>query len=350
MKKPLRVLFYGMTHEHAPGKFESLRRMPDQFEIAAVVDDTPRGSPMYRDYPWKPSGCPVVSEAEAWSVPDIDVVFIEVTNCDLMEIAAECAHRGLPMHCDKPCGETMDAYRAVVEMCRTKNIPMQIGYMYRANPAVQFCWKAVREGWLGELRFVEADMNHAYNHDNYAEYISSFKGGILYNLGCHLVDMVAPMLDGMPRKVTTVLRPAPGDPKWAKSCGTALLEFPSADVLVRTSAQMPGGILCRRLRIDGSNGTIDLCPIERFDGERLKLSMTLQTPIGGYASGRHVVDFGVQTDRYAGQLAELSAIMRGETRFDILQFDRDVRVHELTLMMSERDACNCSSTVFNTSK
>ncbi len=333
MKRPLRVLFYGITHEHAPGKFESLRKIPDDFEIAAVVDDSPRKSPMYRDYPWEPSGCPVVSEAEAWSVPDIDVVFVETTNCDLMEIASECARRGLPMHCDKPCGETMEPYRSIVEMCRAKNLPMQIGYMYRANPAVKFCWNAVREGWLGEVRFVEADMNHAYNHDNYADYISSFKGGILYNLGCHLVDMVAPLVDGIPQRCTTVLRPAPGDPEGAKSCGVSLLEFEKADVVLRSSASMPGGILCRRLRIDGSNGTIDLCPIERFDGQRLTLAMTLQHPAGGYVLGRNEVDFGVQTDRYADQLKELAAIVRGEKANDPAQYDRDLRTHEITLAM-----------------
>ena len=336
MKRKLRVLFYGTTHEHAPGKFESLRKLPDDFEIAAVVDDAPRGSPMYRDYPWEPSGCPVVAEAEAWNVPDIDAVFVETTNCDLMEIAAACAARGLPMHCDKPCGEAMEPYRSIVETCRAKSIPMQIGYMYRANPAVRFCWSAVREGWLGEVRFVEADMNHAYNHDNYAEYISSFNGGILYNLGCHLVDMVAPMVEGSPRKCTTVLRNAPGDPEWAKSCGVSLMEFEKADVVLRSSASMPGGILCRRLRIDGSNGTIDLCPIERFDGERLTLVLTLQNPAGGYAAGRHVVDFGVQTDRYADQLKELAEIVRGERPNDPAQYDRDLRTHEITLKMIDK--------------
>ncbi len=334
MKSPLRVLFYGITHEHAPGKFESLRKLPDDFEIAAVVDDSPRGSPMYRDYPWTPTGCPVVSEAEAWHVPDIDVVFVEVTNCDLMEIAAECARRGLPMHCDKPCGEAMEPYRAIAEMCREKNVPMQIGYMYRANPAVQFCWNAVRKGWLGEVRFIEADMNHAYNHDNYAEYISTFRGGILHNLGCHLVDMVVPMVEGMPKNVHVVMRAAPGDPEWARSCGSVLLEFPFADVLIRTSASMPGGILCRRLRVDGSNGTIDLCPIERFDGRRLTLAMTLKEPVGGYAAGENVVDFGVQKDRYADQLKELAEIIRGERTNDPSQFERDMKTHAITLMMS----------------
>ena len=335
VKRPLRTLFYGVTHEHAPGKFETLRKMPEDFEIAAVVDDSPRGSPMYRDLPWEPTGCQVIPESEAWSVKGIDVVFVEVTNRDLMEVAAECARRGLPMHCDKPCGETMEPYTKVVATCRDAKIPMQIGYMYRANPAVRFCWKAVREGWLGEVRFVEADMNHAYNHDNYAEYISSFRGGILYSLGCHLVDMIEPMVTGMPRRVSTVLRPAPGDPEWAKSCGVSLIEFPHADVVIRTSSQMPGGILSRRLRIDGSNGTIDLCPIERFDGARLALSLSLQKPVGGYAAGRHVVDFGVQTDRYAGQLRELAAIVRGEAPLDVALFDRDMRTHELTLMMTE---------------
>ena len=332
MKKPLRALFYGQTHEHAPGKLETLKKIRDEYEIVAIVDDFPRRSPMYRDQKWDTADYPIVSESEAWKIPGIDVGFVEVTNCDLMEIAAKFAERGIPMHCDKPCGEDFDKYRRVVETCRAKNIPMQIGYMYRTNPALKFVWDFVRAGHLGEIGFIEADMNHAYNHDNYAEYISTFKGGILYNLGCHLVDMVAPMVEGMPRNVDTVLRPAPGDPEYAKSCGAALLEFPSADVLIRTSASMPGGILSRRLRVDGSNGTIDLCPIERFDGGRLKLSMTLRNPAGGYAAGLNEVDFGIQTDRYAGQLKELAEIVRGEKALDPAAFDRDLRTHELTLM------------------
>ena len=45
MKKPLRTLFYGMTHEHAPGKLETLKKLPDEFEVVAIVDDRPRKSP-----------------------------------------------------------------------------------------------------------------------------------------------------------------------------------------------------------------------------------------------------------------------------------------------------------------
>ena len=146
--------------------------------------------------------------------------------------------------------------------------------------------------------------------------------------------MVEPLVEGLPRGCRTVLRSAPFDAPGSKTCGVSLLEFPSADVVIRTSSQMPGGILHRRLRIDGSNGTIDLCPIERFDGERLKLVMTLQKSAGGYAAGRHEIDFGVQGDRYAGQLRELAQIVRGELANDPGQYDRDLKVHEITLMMA----------------
>ena len=132
--------------------------------------------------------------------------------------------------------------------------------------------------------------------------------------------------------MTRVLRSAFGFPPGGKTDGSALLEFPETTVLIRTACEMPGGILCRRLRVDGTNGTIDLCPIERFDGEELKLVLTLREAAGGYAAGRHEIGFGVQTDRYEDQLRELAAVVRGERPND-QDYDRDLRVHALTLKM-----------------
>jgi len=333
MRRPIRTLFYGLTHEHAEGKFATLKRMPETFEIVGVVDDCPRGSTFYVDTQLEPSGCRVLSEEEAFSIPDIEAVFIETTNSDLMRVASECAKRGIPMHCDKPCGLGMEPYASIVEECRKKNIPMQIGYMYRANLAVQFVWRAVRSGWLGDVTFVEADMNHDYGKVGYAAYIATFPGGILYNLGCHLVDMVVPMLDGLPTKVTADVGDAPGDPMGSRTRAAALLQWPTADVLIRTSSHAPGGLPCRRLRVDGTNGTIDLCPIERFDGQNLKLQMTLAKPAGGYAAGCHTVDFGVFSDRYADQLREFAQVVRGEIPNDPAAYERDLRVHRIHLMM-----------------
>lgn len=336
MKRRLKTLFYGVTHEHACGKFETLKRLADDFEIIALVDDRPRGTvcslnerldveQAVRD------GFHVVSEAEADAMDGIDVAFVETANADLMEIAATFIAKGIPLHCDKPCGEAMEPFRSLVETCRAANLPFQIGYMYRGNPALQFAWKFVADGGLGDVAFIEADMNHDYGEPNYPDYIASFKGGILYNLGCHLVDMVLPLVRGELREAHPFLGDAPGDPVGSRTAGAAFLRFAGTDVLIRTSSRMPGGILCRRLRVDGTNGTLDLCPIERFDGQELKLTLSLKNAAGGFAAGRHEVGFGVQADRYAPQLRELAAVVRGE-RPNGQDYDRDLRVHELTLL------------------
>ena len=44
-----------------------------------------------------------------------------------------------------------------------------IGYMYRGNPALKWLWKFVADGNLGDIRFIEADMNHDYQADRYAD-------------------------------------------------------------------------------------------------------------------------------------------------------------------------------------
>ena len=330
--KRLRTLFYGMTHEHAPGKLETLKRMRDVFDVVAVVDDRQVATPHFQNEVIQSDGFRIVSPEEAREISGVDVAFVEVTNADLMPVAAEFAARGVPMHCDKPCGEAMEPYRSIVETCRAKRLPFQIGYMYRGNPALQFAWKAVREGILGEVAFVEADMNHDYGSAGYEKYIGSFRGGILYSLGCHLVDMALPFARGELKDVVTLIGDAPGDPKGSRTNGEAVLRFAGTDVLVRTCSHMPGGILSRRLRLDGTNGTLEIRPIERFDGGRLKLELALKAPACGYAAGRHVVDFGVQTDRYAPQLADLAAIVRGEKPND-QDYDRDLKVHEITLRM-----------------
>ena len=336
MKRRLKTLFYGVTHEHACGKFETLKRLADDFEVVALVDDRPRGTVCSRNERLDVEqavrdGFCVISEAEARKLTDIDVAFVETANADLMEIAATFIAKGVPLHCDKPCGEAMEPYRSLVETCRVTNLPFQIGYMYRGNPAIRFAWQFVADGGLGDVAFVEADMNHDYGEPNYPDYIASFKGGILYNLGCHLVDMVLPLVRGELREAHPFLGDAPGDPAGSRTAGAAFLRFAGTDVLLRTSSRMPGGILCRRLRIDGTNGTLDLCPIERFDGEELKLTLSLKDVAGGFAAGRHEVGFGVQSDRYAPQLKELAATVRGE-RPNGQDYDRDLRVHELTLL------------------
>ena len=330
--KKVRVVQWGMCHEHADGKFKSVKKLPDDYELVGIIDDreskTPREDRDFKVF----DGVPRMTPEQLWADKSIQCVFVEVTNDDLIPIAWKVAKHGLAMHLDKPCGQNLKKFEALMDFCKARGIPVQIGYMFRVNPAIKFATKAVKEGWLGDIISVEADMYHDYGSKNYNAYIASFKGGIMYNLGCHLVDFILPMMPGMPTKAHVVRLPAPGDPDNAGTNCVSVLEWPHATVTVRSSRH--AACSNRWLRIQGTKGAIDLRPIERFDGKPTKLEMRLKFDVPGYKKGTHVVDCGIQKDRYADQLKELADIVRGRRPNPPGQYDHDVAVHKATLMAS----------------
>ncbi len=52
---------------------------------------------------------------------------------------------------DKPGSESLAPFKQLLDEAGRRQLTVQLGYMYRNNPAVQFCFRAVREGWLGQV-------------------------------------------------------------------------------------------------------------------------------------------------------------------------------------------------------
>ncbi len=326
----VRVVQWGMCHEHADGKFLSLRKLPDDYELVGIIDDraskTPREERNFKVF----DGVPRLTPEQLWADKSVQCVFVEVTNDDLIPVAWQVAKHGLAMHLDKPCGQNLAEFEALMQFCERRAIPVQIGYMFRVNPAIKFCTKAVQDGWLGDIISIEADMHHDYGSANYNTYIASFKGGLMYNLGCHLVDFILPMMPGLPAKAHVVRLAAPGDPENAGTNCVSVLKWQNATATLRASRHAASSK--RWLRIQGTKGAIDLCPIERFDGKPVTLELRLKAKAGGYEKGTHTVNCGVQKDRYAAQLKELADIVRGFIPNPPGQYAHDIAVHKVTLM------------------
>ena len=176
----IKIAQIGVCHEHASGKITALRRLPELFEIVGVVDDnatstTPKFSgknlQLYEGLKW-------MTEEEVLNYPGLQAVTVEVPNNELVPTALRCMEHNLAMHMDKPAGEDLALYRKLLDGCRERNLPFQMGFMFRGNPAFQFCIAAIREKLIGEVFEIEADMNHNYGGDEYQEYIGKFRGGI----------------------------------------------------------------------------------------------------------------------------------------------------------------------------
>ena len=340
MKKPVSVVQFGVSHEQANGKLATLRALPDDFEIVGVVDDRASTAPRWplRRPDSLVEGLPLISEEEALAIPDLDAAFVEVTNSELVDVAERVLSRGLPMHMDKPGGESYEPFRRLRTGAKSRGLPFQMGYMFRANPAIRWLVQAVREGWFGEIFEIEANMDHGYGDDDYRRYLGTFKGGILYNLCCHLADFVVAMV-GEPVSAKTSIATAPGSPEGSRDNCAATLEYAGGALVHLRSCGRKVGQIRRRLRVCGTLGSAELCPIERFDGLPLTLDVQFAKTTAGIPGGRpQTLDFGPQgtnsnVDRYAAQLRQFARLVRGEEKEPEWLCDHDLAVQRTVLEM-----------------
>ena len=328
--KKIKIGQIGICHEHATGKIDTLRKMPDIFEIVGVVDDRESSAAKFAGGNLEPyEGLKWLTEEELFGIPGLQAVMVETPNLDLVPTAIRCMERNLPIHMDKPGGENLELFAKLRKGCEERKLPFQMGYMYRTNPAMQWCRKAVRNGWLGEIFEVHGSMSHNYGGDVYQEYLGNFKGGIMFNLGCHLIDLIVAML-GRPEKITPFLISAPGWPDKIKNNCLTVMKYPHATVTLRACSLEINGTARRRFKICGTKGSVELCPLERFDGKPLLMELFLKESIPGYIAGNHIVDFGIIHDRYETQLLELAKIINGETE-NPYTYEHDYLVQKVLL-------------------
>jgi predicted dehydrogenase len=332
--KKIKIGQIGIGHNHGAEKMAALVRLNDIFEVVGVVENDPewrkkRGSnEVYQ-------GIPFMSEEELFAIPDLDAVAVETDGFDLCPTALRCAERGVHIHMDKPGGEDLAAFKKLLEICKEKSLVFQQAYIYRYNPAVRFCMEAVRNKWLGEIFEIHAVMSR-YDGDNpeYRKWLSQFKGGAMYIFAGYLIDLVISML-GAPDKVTPFMKKTRNEP--LVDNGLAVLEYAKATATVRVSVEEVEGYKYRHLIVCGTEGSIEICPIEfiNYYTDKLSARLTLKHPKGPYSAGTHIVDCGLLNCRYGAQLTEFAKIIREEMK-NPFPPEHEFLLHETLLK-----ACDC---------
>ena len=351
-----KVVLWGIVHNHARGKFDALLKLADDYEPVGWVDDSAStamrmqepDTAFYSKWP-KLDG----EEVLRGEVP-CDLVVVECSNSELVAVSTRIAEAGLPMHMDKPLGTDQAGFRRMSALCEARGIPLQIGYMFRANEAINRMVELARGGVLGEIYAVDAELDHSYGYPKYPEYATHYPGGTAYLLACHAIEWAMPIFDdAMPLRTHSIVKPAPGDPDGAATHTLTILEYPRANVTIRVCSR--GTQPCRHIRIDGTDGSMELEPVEDFRTvkhttgldesglarvDSLDVRLFLKTVNGkaaalGLREGINRLSFKAPEDRYAGQLRELARILRGEIPYPPGLYRHDLLVHKVSL-----DACN----------
>ncbi len=185
----------GVGHAHA-SKLGVFRESSD-YEVVGIVepDAELRGraenEDPYRDLPW-------MTQEQLLGTPGLQVVLVETRVRDLLDTASACIDAGKHVHLDKPAGESLAQYRKILDAAASKNLVVQMGYMYRYNPAVVMLHDFLKRGWLGEPFEVHTVMSKVIGRERRGS-LAEYPGGIMFELGCHIIDLTVGVF-GAPRK------------------------------------------------------------------------------------------------------------------------------------------------------
>ena len=320
-KPRLKIGQIGVGHAHAT-KLEVYRRSPD-YDVVGIVepDEQLRAEaekqPAFQGLRW-------LTEEQLLTTPGLAAVLVETRVRDLLSTAERCIRAGKHVHLDKPAGDSLPQYRRLLEAAGKQKLLVQMGYMYRYSPAVILLRQFLKEGWLGDIFEVHTVMSKVVGSAERKK-LAEFPGGIMFELGCHVIDLVIGVL-GKPERIQAFPRRS-GPADGLADNMLAVFEYPKATATVKSSAIEVDGGSRRHFVVCGTSGTFHIQPL---DSPAVRL--TLDKGRGEYKKGTQEIALAKFT-RYIADAADMARVIRGEKEFEF-SAAHDLAVQESVLLAS----------------
>ena len=320
--KPIKIGQIGVGHLHAT-KLSVYRQSPD-YEVIGIVEPDPalrkwaQGVSVYKDLKW-------MTQEQLLNMPGLQAVMVETRVRDLLDVAQACIQADKHIHLDKPAGDSLPQFKRILDEATRKNLFVQMGYMYRYNPAVVMLRDFLRKGWLGEPFEVHTVMSKKLPAEK-RKVLAEHPGGVMFELGCHVIDLVVGVL-GRPDKVNSFGQHVSKVNDTLMDNMLAVFTYPKALASVKASVVEVEGFARRHFVVCGTEGTFHIQPL-RSPSARV----ALDRPRGKYRKGYQDIHFGKFT-RYVGDAADMAKIIRGEKRPDF-SYGHDYTVQETVLKAS----------------
>lgn len=299
-KAKIKVGQIGTTHAHATKM--SVYRASAEYEVVGIVEPNAEArkqaekNAAFKDLKY-------LTRDELLATQGLQAVLVETPVRDLLENAEACVAAGMHVHIDKPAGASLPHFERVLNIAEKKKLMVQMGYMYRYNPGVVMLREFLKNGWLGDVFEVHAVMSKVVDPASRKK-LAEFRGGILFELGCHVLDLVIGVL-GKPGSVSAFNRHSAGDDTLMDNM-LAVLGYPKAVASVKASAIEVNGGDRRHLTVCGTGGTFHIQPL---DDPAARVS--LSKPRGNYKAGLNEIKLPKYT-RYVDDAADMAKVIRGE--------------------------------------
>ncbi|MCA9114057.1 MAG: Gfo/Idh/MocA family oxidoreductase [Planctomycetaceae bacterium] len=319
--RPVRYAQIGTGHAHA-SKLSVYLKSPE-YEVVGLAEPDPELQDRARQGIY--ADVPLMSVEQLLNIPGLQVVGVETEVRDLLPTAEKCIQAGKHIHLDKPAGESLPHYRRIMELASSRKLAVQMGYMYRYSPAVVLMRKFLDAGWLGEPFEVHTVMSKVVPTGGRRS-LAEYPGGIMFELGCHIIDLVIGVL-GRPENITAFHRQSGPQQDSLRDNMLAVFEYPEALATVRSTALEVEGFARRHFTVCGTEGTLHIQPLDRP-----AVRVAFSRGRGKYRKGYQTIEFG-SYPRYVGDAAELAAVARGERELSFTP-EHDLNVQEAVLLAS----------------
>ena len=324
--RKIRIAQIGTSkHSHGNPIGVTLLKNPEVFDIAGFAfpenekEKFPKHTARFSEYP-------ELTVEQILNDPTIEAVAIETEEIYLTKYALMAAKAGKHIHMEKPGGIEPEAFRELIATMKKTGKVFHTGYMYRYNPAVQQALERVKAGRLGDIISVEAQMN--CNHPaTTRQWLENFPGGMMFFLGCHMVDLVM-QFQGVPKQVISLNKPTATDGVTAADFSMAVLEYDRGWSLVKSNACELGGFQRRQLVVTGTKGTLEIKPLEISDGNPYTTQLTeyFDPEWGDKGVCIQTPDY----HRYAPMLLSFAQMIRGEKE-NPWSYDYELQLYETLL-------------------
>jgi predicted dehydrogenase len=311
----------GVGHAHASKL--SVFRQSDDYEVVGIAEPDrelrlrAETQDAYKDLPW-------MTQEQLLNVEGLQLVLVETRVKDLLNATEACIAAGKHVHLDKPAGDSLPQYRKILDAAAQKKLLVQMGYMYRYNPGVVLLRKCLKDGWLGDIFEVHAVMSKVVDPASRKE-LAEYPGGVMFELGCHIIDLVVGVL-GAPQRVTPYAKRSGAQDDRLIDNMLAVFEYARATASVKSSALEVEGFARRHLVVCGTEGTLQIQPL---DDPKVRVAFSRER--GEYRQGYQDVTFPKYV-RYVGDAADIARIIRGEKASDF-SYEHDWAVQQ-TLMQA----------------
>ena len=343
MDKQLNVVVVGIGHSHAEGVVGELIQKNNPFNIIGYVE---KNESIVKEKVTDDSVFKNLIRLDENDVLNgkyiIDGVIVESTMDCIVENCIKYLKLGVPIHADKPTGLDND-FLNFMDESKEKNIPVQLGYMYRYSPQILELKKQIANDKIGTIARFDVTMDTDLSINNRKILIKPYTGGAMYVYGSHILDIVTSIV-GFPASTYTFYGRSGFDNLDITDSSICVLDYGYFAATLKTSAVSANGFLRRHLDIAGCNGQITIEPMEK----PTVMKYTKRKPGGNGGDGSKIVSEDISLDlynckrRYQLMMQNFAYLIQGkdDSLYVKVDYEYEKKLHKLLLNIVNQSISN----------